>query len=149
MIRYTALLMLLIATAGLSLMAQRPTATPKLNDQLARLSNVWMQAAKDHDTKILESLMAKNFTLVHTSLDSVIPRADWLQHLANTQTKRFDYRHLKVHYHGKSLAVVNAAFLVGAEMNGQPFATVTSVTDVWEKRHGKWQVVTRYETRPQ
>src|SRR5438270_513110 len=116
MIRYTALLMLLIATAGLSLMAQTPTATPKLNDQLARLSDAWMQALKDHDMKTLESLMAHDFTLVHPSLDHVVPRSDWFRDLANTQTKRLDYRHLKVHYHGDSLAVVNAAFLVGAEM---------------------------------
>src|SRR5438874_5097221 len=150
MIRYTALLMLLIATAGLSLMAQTPTATPKLNDQLARLSNVWMQAVKDHDTKTLESLMADNYTLAFPTFDQQVPRADWLRAAGNIQTKSFSYQHLKVHHYGKSLAVVHAVFINDAEVDGKPRAgAITSVSDVWEKRNGKWQVVTRYATRPE
>jgi ketosteroid isomerase-like protein len=147
MIRYTAFLMLLIAGAGVTVFAQTPTATPRQIDELARLSNVWMQAAMDHDMKTLEGLMADDYARVYPSQDQVTSRSVWLRDLANQRTRRFRYRNPKVNYYRKSLAIVNSVFVVDADIDGRPLTPITSVTDVWEKRHGKWQVVTRYETR--
>ena len=77
------------------------------------------------------------------------PRAQWLSALPRIETKQFRYEHLKVVHYGPSLAVVSAVFVVDAVMDGRPFASITAVTDVWEKRGGKWQVVTRYAVRPE
>jgi ketosteroid isomerase-like protein len=119
-------------------------------DELETLSQQWMEAAQRHDVPTLERLMAKEFTLVHPSQDTVTTRAQWLAALARIETKRFQYQHLKVVHYGRSLAVVSAVFRIDAVMDGQPWAAPkTSVIDVWEKRGGHWQVVTRYATRPE
>ena len=77
-------------------------------------------------------------------------RAEWLAALSKIQTKRFQYQHLKVVHYGKTLAVASAIFKIDAEMDGQPWAAPKTTTiDVWEKRDGKWQVVTRYAVRPE
>ena len=118
-------------------------------DELETLSQEWMEAAQRHDAKTLERLMAEDFTLVHPSQDRVTPRAQWLSSLSRIETKQFRYEHLKVVHYGATLAVVNAVFVVDAVIDGRTFAPITAVTDVWEKRGGKWQVVTRYAVRPE
>jgi len=118
-------------------------------DELETLSQEWMEAAQRHDAKALGLLMAEDFTLVHPSQDRVTPRSQWLSALSRIETKQFKYEHLKVVHYGPSVAAVSAVFVVDAVMDGRPFAQITSVTDVWEKRGGKWQVVTRYAVRPE
>ena len=131
--------------------AQTPTSspaqTPAAPDELATLSQQWMEAAKQHDTKTLERLMAEDFTLVHPSQDTVTTRAQWLSNLTGFEMKQFRYTHLKVVHYGPSLAVVSALFITDTVVNGVPFPPKTSCIDVWQKRDGTWQVVTRYATR--
>jgi ketosteroid isomerase-like protein len=149
--RLSAVALLFVLIGGLACLGQVPgKAEVKKTDELETLSNAWMQALKDHDTKTLDSLMADDFRLVHPSQDRVTPRAEWLAAGANMDTKSFAYQHLKVDHYGKSVAVVSSIFRVDAMLNGKPFGgPKTSCIDVWEKRHGKWQVVTRYATRPE
>jgi len=119
-------------------------------DELETLSQQWMDAAQRHDVPTLEGLMADNFTLVHPSQDGVTTRAQWLAALARIETKQFAYKHLKVVHYGPSVAVVSSIFRIDAVMDGQPWpAPKTAIIDVWEKRAGKWQVVTRYAVRPE
>jgi ketosteroid isomerase-like protein len=135
--------------------AQTPTPSTAqtkaaATDELETLAQQWMQAAQDHDVSALERLMASDFTLVHPSQDKVTTRAEWLAALSRIQTKRFQHQHLKVLHYGQTVAVVSAVLRIDAEMDGQPWpAPKTAVTDVWEKRGGKWQVVTRYAVRPE
>lgn len=119
-------------------------------DELETLAQQWMDAAQRHDSATLERLMADDFTLVHPSQDGVTTRAQWLAALGRIETKRFVYEHLKVVHYGPSVAVVSSIFRVDAIKDGQPWAAPkTSCIDVWEKRGGHWQVVTRYATRPE
>src|SRR3954463_5573 len=120
MISYTARLILLTVMAGVAVFAQTPTATPRERDEIVRLSNVWMQAAMDHDMKTLNGLMADDYSLVHPSQDTDMSRADWLRDLANIKIKRFNYRQLKVHHYGTSLAIVHGVLVVDSDLNGQP-----------------------------
>jgi hypothetical protein len=72
-----------------------------------------------------------------------------LSALSKGETTQFRYGIYVVHY-GTSVAVVRALLFVDALRDGQPWpAPTTAVTDVWEKRGGKWQVVTRYAVRPE
>jgi len=57
--------------------------------------------------------------------------------------------HVKVIAYGENLAAVTGIFIVDAMMDDKPFTPVTSVVDVWERRDGRWVVVTRFATRPQ
>ena len=119
-------------------------------DELETLCQQWMDAAQRHDVPTLEGLMADNFTLVHPSQDGATTRAQWLAALGRIETKRFAYKHLKVVHYGPSVAVVSSILLIDAVLDGQPWAAPkTSCIDVWEKRGGHWQVVTRYATRPE
>ena len=134
--------------------AQTPTSspaqTPAVTDELATLSQQWMEAVKQHDTKTLERLMGEDFTLVFTSQDMATPRPQWLSAASRIETKQFRYEHLKVVHYGKSLAVVSAVLITDALVDGRPRRGGTvAVVDVWEKRVGKWQVVTRYSVRPE
>jgi len=149
--RLSAVALLFVLIGGIACMAQVPgKPEAKKVDELETLSNAWMQAVMDHDTKALESLMADDFRLVHPSQDRVTPRAEWLTNSAKMETKRFVYQHLKVDHYGKSVAVVSSILRFDAVLNGKPFGGMkTSCIDVWEKRHGKWQVVARYATRPE
>ena len=149
--RLSAVAVLFVLVGGIACMAQVPAKSEvKKTDELETLSNAWMQAGMDHDMKTLELLMADDFRLVHPSQDGVTPRAEWLANIGKMETKSFAYQHLKVDHYGKSVAVVSSIFRVDAMLNGKPFGgPKTSCIDVWEKRHGKWQVVTRYATRPE
>jgi len=118
-------------------------------DEIETLSNKWMEAARDHDLKTLESLMASDFQLVRASQDKPTTRAEWFEGLSRLDTRSFRYEHLKVARHGDTLAVANAVFTTEAVVDGQTFMPVAAVTDVWEKRGGKWQIVTRYTARPE
>jgi hypothetical protein len=149
--RLSAVALLFVLIGGIACMAQ-VTAKPEAKkvDELETLSNEWMQAAKDHDMTTLERLMASDYRYVHPSLDKVGTRAEWLANLANIQTQSFRYQHLKVDRYGKSVAVVSSILRIASTLNGQPRGgKVTSCIDVWEKRHGKWQVAARYATRPE
>src|SRR5947207_8728839 len=129
-----------------------PAQTPGPVDELETLSQQWMEAAQHHDMPTLERLMAAEFTLVHPSQDTVTTRAQWLSNLTGVEMKQFSYKHLKVIHYGSTLAVVSSIFFSDAVKNGVSFGgggTKTSCIDVWEKRAGKWQVVTRYATRPE
>ena len=150
---------MIVATAVLlagieASVAQTPTSSPAQTataptDEIATLSQEWMEAAQRHDTKTLERLMAEDFTLVHPSVDTVGTRAQWLANLAKIEMKHFKYQHLKVIHYGPTLAVASAVFKMDAVMDGQPWpAPKTACIDVWEKRGGRWQVVTRYAVRP-
>jgi len=142
--------LLLFLTGAFASRAQVPIGSESTKtDEIETLSQSWMTAAKDRDLKTLENLMAEDFRLVHPSQDKVTTRAQWLSSLSTLETRSFRYEHLKVDHYGKSLAVASAVFIVDAVMNGRAFTPVTSVIDVWEKRHGKWQIVTRYATRPE
>ena len=135
--------------------AQTPTSSPAQTvtaptDEIATLCQEWMEAAQRHDAKTLERLMAKDFTLVHPSQDTVTTRAQWLATLSRIETKQFRYQHLKVVHYGKTLAVASAVLRLDAVLDGRPWpAPKGAVIDVWEKRGGRWQVVTRYAVRPE
>src|SRR5580765_4800942 len=146
----TAMCLFGVATSVAQTPTSSPAQTPVAPDELATLSQQWMEAAKQHDTKTLERLMAEDFTLVHPSSDTVTTRAQWLSSLSRIEATRFGYQHLKVVHYGKSLAVVSAVFRTEAVIDGKPWpAPKTACIDVWEKRDGRWQVVTRYAVRPE
>jgi ketosteroid isomerase-like protein len=126
-----------------------PAQTPTVPEEFAALSQQWMEAAQRQDAKTLERLMAKDFTLVHPSQDTVTTRTQWLATLTKIEWKRFRYQHPKVLHHGPTLAVASAVLRANAVLDGQPFTPKSAVIDVWEKRGGRWQVVTRYAVNPE
>jgi ketosteroid isomerase-like protein len=147
--RLSAVALLFVLIGGMACVAQVPgKAEVKKTDELETLSNAWMQALKEHDMKTLESLMADDYRLVNPVPGRETPRAEWLANSAKMDTKSFEYQHVKVDHFGKSIAVVSSIFVIDAATNGKPFHTPKATCiDVWEKRHGKWQVVARYATR--
>ena len=141
--RHVSILVALVLTLPLQLHAQGS------RDTIDTLEQQWMLAAQRHDSTTLQALMASDFRLVHPSQDSVTNRSTWLAAAGRIETTSFRYEHLHVTYHGGDVAVASGIFVVDATFNGRPFTPVTSVTDIWERRNGRWQVVTRYATRPQ
>ena len=136
------------AAAGQVSTAQMPVSRNSV-DELEAMSQQLMEAAQRHDNAVLERLLAEDFTVIHPASERVTTRAEWLTALPRMNTKTFRYEHLKVVHYSPSLAVVSALIIMDALMDGRPFPPVTAITDVWEKRGDKWQVVTRYSMRPE
>src|SRR3982750_2278296 len=68
---------LLSGTAAFAQTAEKPAKT----DEIEALSQKWMEAARDHDLKPLQDLLADDFKLVRASQDKPITRAEWLEGL--------------------------------------------------------------------
>lgn len=149
MILATAMCLLGVEASIAQTPTSSPAQTPTTPDEIATLSQEWMEAVQRHDAKTLERLMAEDFTLVHPSQDTVTTRAQWLATVTKIETKQFRYAHQKVVHYGGTLAVVSAVFVMDAVLDGRPFSPKSAVIDVWEKRGGRWQVVTRYAVRPE
>ena len=139
------LAILLSGTAAFAQTAEKPAKA----GEIEALSQKWMEAARDHDMKTLQELLADDFKLVRASKEKPITRAEWLQGLATLDTKQFRYEYLKVSHHGPMVAVANGVFVAEIVVDNHTVTPVAAITDVWEKRNGKWQIVTRYTARPE
>jgi ketosteroid isomerase-like protein len=54
---------------------------------------------------------------------------------------------MKVRIYGDT-AIVNSLYHQNATARGQDWSGYFLITDVWVKRGGRWQVVTRHASRP-
>lgn len=142
-------LTLALAVSGASDIAAQSASAVARADTVMILDQEWMAALQRHDVPVLERLMAPDFALIHPSQDSVSRKANWLAYAARFQTRSFRYSHPRVVRHGPDLAIVSAIFILDADVDGRAYNPVTSIIDVWERREGRWQIVTRYATRPE
>jgi hypothetical protein len=119
-----------------------PTAE---ESELIRLSQEWMdEALNKKNEKRLREIMDPEFTLqIWDASRAAQPFAKWLDTLKNRLAKvEFNYSGLNVNVFGNT-AVVFSRFWWKGTMDGEPFTDSGFIADVWVKRKGKWQVVSR------
>lgn len=118
-------------------------------DELIRLQNEWMAAWRDGDEAALERIIGDGFTLTSARTDQLMDRATWLATAAAGRVKceSFEYRDFHVLLHGDA-AVVKSRMAQVASVDGQPWNETFSLTDVWFRRDGRWQVVARHSSTP-
>ena len=127
--------------------ASSPGASSGTEDELVRLSQLWMDAAMAHDMKTLEELVADDFMGFFPVRGDVGKRAEWMANVRDPnrfQPIAWKYSNIQVRHHGENLAVVSSLASWKGTFNGQLHNDTGGLVDVWEKRKGKWQVVTRY-----
>lgn len=129
---------------------QLMTTATGAEQELKRLSVAWMQAWKDGDRATLERLLAEDFVLVlSASTERPVGRARWLEMAFGGYTcESFEYRSQHVRLLGDT-AIVASVYTQKASVAGQDRSGEFFLTDVWQQRGGRWQVVARYSSKPE
>ncbi len=129
---------------------QAMATTTGAEQELKRLSVAWMQAWKERDRATLERLLAEDFVLVlSASPERPVGRARWLEMALGGYTcESFEYKRQNVRLLGDT-AIVASVYTQRASVAGQDRSGDFFLTDVWQQRGGRWQVVARYSSKPE
>ena len=139
----------LLATA--SALAGDPQIAPE--ERFRELELKWMDALAEKDTAVLESILAKEFTIigVGSNLDDPVgTRQEWLDVGLKRPFPQHKVRVLKVHQLPE-FAVVHA--VLTADFPPMPWIPEGGtlnflITDTWVYRDGRWQVIARHSSLP-
>ena len=111
------------------------------NEDLARREQAWLAAILAKDLALLDSFLAEEFVYT-ASNHGRRNRQEWLDSIADYQFRRLELLHTVVTSFG-DVALVHARIRQDATLAGQLRVGVFLITDVWVKRDGRWQVVSR------
>jgi|SRR4249919_73247 len=111
------------------------------------LEESWMQAWVQKDRATCEAILAEDFLLT-SARGILMPKADWLVTAMGTfNCTAFAWEQITVRSFGDT-AIVHGRARQQATVSGQDWSGVFLVTDVWARRNGQWQVVSRHGTGP-
>ena len=116
--------------------------------EIMELQRAWMKAVMAHDAATLEQILAEDFTLtsVHSS-GELVSRADYIRSFGKVKNSLFSFRDVVIRIYGE-MAVVNSRFHQQYAGDSKESAGEFLMTDVWVKRGGRWQAVSRHSSRP-
>jgi hypothetical protein len=115
------------------------------HEQIKKLSNDWMIAAKTRDEKTLNKLVAPEFKLSGTNKEMpTVARDTWMKNtMENLLIDSFSYSNMQVEM-VDNVAIVQSNFYWSVSFKGLPARTDTAqLIDTWIKRKQGWQVVNR------
>jgi len=111
-------------------------------DEILRLANEWMDAVRHKNVETLESLVAREYMLQAPGIGRM-PRDQWLAAISVYDIQSFEFSDVQVHIYGDT-AVMRSRYTQKATYQGGDRSGEFLVTDVWVRRDGRWQVVTRH-----
>jgi ketosteroid isomerase-like protein len=122
---------------------------PLVEQELVKLENEWARAWQQPDQEALEGLLADDFLLVsERSKGEVVNKRQYVDSTIKlVRGDGFSFARLNVRVYGDT-AVVNAWLQQTATFAGKDWSGDFLLTDVWVKRGGRWQAVTRHVSRP-
>ena len=113
--------------------------------ELTRLQHEWMDAVKRRDIDFLEQLLGHEFVLI-TSRPGIETRTRQ-QYLDVTRDRytleSFEYVELDVHTYG-DFGFARSRYSQRGWMDDKQRNQAFLMTDVWVRRNGRWQVVSRH-----
>ena len=115
--------------------------------EIPLLEQSWMDAwvAKDHAT--CDRILADDFVLT-SARGALMSKSEWLAGaMGPFVCSAFHWEHIQVRQFGE-VAIVHGRSNQKASVAGQDWSGVFLVTDVWVRRNGLWQVVSRHGTGP-
>lgn len=126
-----------------------PTAASPIVQEFLDLENAWAAAWQKPDVEALKRILADDFTLTSSrSAGELMDKAAYIDAAVNrVKGSGYSFDRIKVRLYGDT-AVVNAWFRQQATYDGQDWSGDFLLTDVWVKRDGRWQVVSRHASRP-
>jgi hypothetical protein len=114
--------------------------------ELTALERAWMEAWIRKDREMCSRILADDFIL--TSARGVLmSKSDWLAGLAMFDCTAFAWDEIIVRLFGE-VAIVHSRIRQAAAVAGHDWSGVFLLTDVWVRRDGQWQVVSRHGTGP-
>ena len=132
------LLPLALTTGCAGPMIDGPAASPATSEaEVRRLEESWTAAFNAGDARLLEQVMAPEFTLVTTGDSKGIaftPRESWMRVWKNAN--RYPYR-------AKVLRVTVAGDTAVATIEAS-WRRNSYLTDTWTRRNGRWQLAARH-----
>lgn len=135
------------STAASSVQAQ---GADQDEQDLRRLQQAWMQAWVRQDRAALEHILAPGFTLVVSTMpERPISREQWLALTRRYTAQAFRYDQMVVRLFGDFAVVSSLGHVTGARVDGHDRSGTFFLTDVWRRTGGRWQVVSRYSSRPE
>ena len=115
----------------------------QIETHLKKLSADWMQAWKENNMPLLETILAPEFRLI-TSEFWIMPRQVWLDNIPNYICHEFRYLEQEVRLYGNT-AIMQSCSSQKAEFKGNDRSGDFLITDVWvQQPGGNWQVVHRH-----
>jgi ketosteroid isomerase-like protein len=136
--------------AGVPIMEPTMNAHSSDEGQIKLLQEQWMQAWIDQDLESIERILAPEFMLVVSSMpDKPVTRAQWIAMLPRYTARSFDYDNMLVRLFGQTAVTSSLGTAGGAQVDGADRSQTFFLTDVWRKRGGHWQVVSRHSSLPE
>jgi ketosteroid isomerase-like protein len=113
--------------------------------KLAQLERNWLTAVKERDIERLERLLGDEFTLTTGRPgNEVRSRQEYLEVTRDRYViESFEFEELEVHPYGH-VALVRSRYRQVGSMDGDDRNQVFLMTDVFVRRGGRWQAVTRH-----
>ncbi len=143
-----AIVLLVLAALGLvqgqESSGQEKTPAPNLAQMFTRLENEWAKADNSKDTKVLDLILAADWTYLGAA--GVQTKA---QHLAELKSGGGDLEFetladIKVRVYGETAVVNGSAYQKNSDKSKDTGHYVW--TDVFIKRHAQWQAVNSQDT---
>lgn len=118
--------------------------------QIRSLQNQWMQAWVDQDRNTIEKILAPEYQLIVSSMpDRPITREQWIGMLPRYTAEGFKYEKMAVRIFGDTAVVSSLLTPSNAKVDGVNRSFRFFITDVWNRRDDRWQVVGRYSSMPE
>ena len=119
------------------------TATTVVHE-LVELSHDLVRAVQAHDVARLETLLAREFTLLGAA--GALDRAGLLEAAAGPyEIDSFAYEEIDTEIYGNT-AVIVSRYTQAGHLNGRDVSADMHVTDIWVRRDSHWQIVRRHAT---
>lgn len=115
--------------------------------EIPLLEHAWMDAWVAQDSATCERILADDFILT-SARGSLMSKSEWLAGARGPFVcSSFTWEQIQVRPFG-DVAIVHGRSRQDATVSGQDWSGVFLITDVWVKRAGQWQVVSRHGTGP-
>ena len=142
-----------VIVSSLATAAMSPRQAESLEERFRLLETRWMDALASKDAKTLESLLAREFTIMglgSTLEDPTTTRREWLDVGLKRPFPKHQVKIIDVTDAGDT-AVVQC--ILTADYPPMPWIPEGGtlrvlVTDTWILRDGRWQVLARHASRP-
>jgi ketosteroid isomerase-like protein len=116
--------------------------------EIMSLQHAWMKAVMAHDAATLQQILADDFTMtsVHSG-GELLGKAEYIGAFGKVKHSLFSFRDVVIRIYGE-MAVVNSRFHQQYPGESKESAGEFLLTDVWVRRDGRWQAVSRHASRP-
>jgi ketosteroid isomerase-like protein len=120
--------------------------SPEVAAEIRAAEHQWMDAWLRRDLTTCAAILADEFLIVSSLGGIVADKAGWLRGAQGPmEGKAFGFDEFRLHQYG-DVVVAQCLYHQEATAHGQDWGGTFRMTDVWVRRAGRWQVVSRHST---